>query len=149
MGPHFTRVRRKPLAIVVAAALVAPAARSAVVLARAPVATAGDTAGIDGGWPRAYTTATGALLIVYQPQIARWDGRAHMVSYAAVAYQPDKAAKPAMGTVALESTTTVSLDDRLVRFSPVRVTETNFPSLTREQLQDVVGELTSTAGLLL
>src|SRR4029078_11184694 len=77
MGPHFTRVRRKPLAIVVAAALVAPADRSAVVRARAPVATAGDTAGIDGGWPRAYTTATGALLIVYQPQTARWGGRAH------------------------------------------------------------------------
>ena len=146
MGPRRSRLR-KPFAIVAVAAMLGPAMRDAVVLAQAPAtsaaATPANSAAIDGGWPRAYTTASGALLIVYQPQIARWDGRAHMVSYAAVAYQPDKAAKPAMGTVALESTTTVSLDDRLVRFSPVRVTETNFPSLTREQLQDVVGELTN------
>jgi len=142
MGPRRSRLR-KPFAIVAVAAMLGPAVRDAVVLAQAAAtsaaATPANSAAIDGGWPRAYTTATGALLIVYQPQIARWDGRAHMVSYAAVAYQPDKAAKPSIGTVALESTTTVSLDDRLVRFSPVRVTETNFPSLTREQLQDVVG----------
>src|SRR2546422_346448 len=37
----------------------------------------------------------------------------------------------------------VAMVDRLVKFSPVRVTEANFPSLSRDQLQDLVAELTS------
>ena len=125
MGPHLVRVCRKPLAIVVVVAMLCPVVRESAVLAQAATAATGQSQPIDGGWPRAYTTASGALLIVYQPQIARWDGRAQMLSYAAVAYQAPKAAKPSMGTVALESTTTVSLDDRLVRFrrcaSPKRI----------------------------
>ena len=42
---------------------------------------------IDGGWPRAYETATKARLLLYQPQIASWDGQRHMVAYAAAAYE--------------------------------------------------------------
>ncbi len=26
----------------------------------------------DGGWPRAYTTPTGARLVLYQPQVGSW-----------------------------------------------------------------------------
>src|SRR5262249_60428678 len=97
---------------------------------------------IDDGWPRAYVTARNAQLIVYQPQIASWDAQKQMVAYAALSYQAQGAAKPSLGTVKIESATSVWLTDRLVRFSPIRVTETNFPSLGPDELQAVVSQLT-------
>ena len=93
---------------------------------------------IDGGWPRAYETATKARMLLYQPQIANWDGQRHMVAYAAAAYEAPGAKGPVLGTFRVESTTAVSLEDRLVRFSPIKVSETNFPTLSREQVQDVL-----------
>ena len=27
---------------------------------------------VDGGWPRAYTTGSGARLVLYEPQVASW-----------------------------------------------------------------------------
>jgi hypothetical protein len=96
---------------------------------------------IDGGWPRAYVTSTKAQLLMYQPQMASWDGRQQMVAYAAVAYQPQNATRPSLGTIKMEAKTDVSLEDRLVRFSPVSITETNFGSLPREQVQDIVATI--------
>jgi hypothetical protein len=98
---------------------------------------------VDGGWPRAYLTPTKAQMMIYQPQIASWDGRRQMVAYAAASYQAPGAASPSMGTVKVESQTSVSLDDRLVKFSPVRVSETNFPALSREQVQDLLSTIES------
>jgi hypothetical protein len=121
---------RRTIASIALAALVAPTA----------VPRAADT-DVDGGWPRAYLTRADAAVIVYQPQIASWDGRTKMVAYAAVAYQPKGAKQSSLGTVKLESTTSLSVPDRLVRFSPVKVTETHFNDLSREQLQDVVGQI--------
>jgi hypothetical protein len=80
-------------------------------------------------------------MLIYQPQIASWDGRQHMVAYAAVAYRPQTAKTPSLGTVRIESTTAVALDDRLVRFSPLKVTETNFGSVPREQVQDILAAI--------
>ena len=61
-----------------------------------------------------------------------------MVAYAAAAYEAPGAKGPVLGTFRVESTTAVSLEDRLVRFSPIKVSETNFPTLSREQVQDVL-----------
>ena len=58
-----------------------PAAKPAAAPAAAPVPT-------DGDWPRSRTTASGALLVVYQPQIASWVDQKHVVAYAAVSYTP-------------------------------------------------------------
>jgi len=144
MNAHASLPRRA-VAIVAAVALVLPSVQDGL---RAQSATAGaasqpplDT--VDGGWPRAYVTAARAEMVVYQPQIASWDGRAKMVALAAVSYQPPGASKATLGTVTLEGNTDVSLEERLVKFSPVRVTEMNFGSLPREQLQDVLAEIQS------
>jgi len=128
---RFSRVTRQSIGSVAILGLLSSS--SGVIVAAAP--------DVDGGWPRAYLTAADAAVIVYQPQIASWDRRAHMVAYAAVAYQAKGAKKSALGTVKLESRTSVSLADRLVRFSPVKVTETSFQDLSKEQLQDLVGQL--------
>jgi len=98
---------------------------------------------VDGGWPRAYETSARAHLLIYQPQIASWDRQRQMVAYAALSYQAEGASKPSLGTVKLEAKTSVSMEDRLVRFAPVQVAEMNFPSLPREQLQDISRELAS------
>jgi hypothetical protein len=125
---------RSAVAIAVAIDLAGPSLESVL---RAQGATSTSDA-IDGGWPRAYLTATKAQMVIYQPQIASWDGRQQMVAYAAASYQAPGAARPSMGTVKVEASTSVAMDDRLVRFSPVRVSETNFPALSREQVQDLL-----------
>jgi hypothetical protein len=98
----------------------------------------------DGGWPRSYTTASGSALILYQPQIVSWNDHARAVLYAAVSYGAKGAKEPALGTVKVESETSVAMDERLVSFSDFKVTESNFPTLQREQLQTVVKEIVST-----
>jgi hypothetical protein len=65
-----------------------------------------------------------------------------MVAYGAVAYQPKGADKAQLGTVKVEGDTTVSMSERLVRFSPVKVTEAHFESLDRDQTREVVTEIT-------
>jgi len=96
---------------------------------------------IDGGWPRVSTTASGAHLIVYQPQIASWLNQQHIVLYAAVSYTPNGAQKASLGTIKAESVTSVAVDQRLVSFADLRITESNFPTLETNQTQDAVAEI--------
>jgi hypothetical protein len=101
----------------------------------------------DGGWPRAYTTNAGAALVIYQPQIASWPNQRHVVAYSAVSYAP-KAAKPsAFGTLKIESDTSVSLDKRLVSFSEFKITESNFSTLQKEQIRDLLTEISESMSL--
>src|SRR5262245_23740642 len=97
----------------------------------------------DGGWPRNYTTKSGAALVVYQPQIASWDNQTHAVAFAAVSYALPGAEKPAMGTIKLEANTRVAVSDRLVSFTDFAITESNFPTLSRDQVRTAVEELTN------
>src|SRR6478735_1618575 len=80
-----------------------PAAASAAKPAAAPAVDA------DGGWPRAYLTPSGGQLLMYQPQIASWDGQKRMVAYGAVSYLPKDAQKAELGTIKVESDTTVAV----------------------------------------
>ena len=99
-GPNMTQYRyhtRAAVSLVTALALVlppgalvfsaqAPGAATpakATEPAAAPKASA-TPAPVDGGWPRAYTTPSGAHLVLYQPQVASWDAQERMVAYSAV-----------------------------------------------------------------
>jgi len=95
----------------------------------------------DGGWPRAYATASGGKIIVYQPQVASWDNQKLMVAYSAVSFEPKGAAKPALGSLKIEAGTKVSVSERLVSFKEMRITESNFPTLPKEQTREVVTEI--------
>ena len=135
---------RRATAVIVALAITLPSVQGGLVAqGAAPGAAAGQPDNVDGGWPRAYVTAAGAQLLIYQPQIASWDGREKMVAYSAVSYEPVGATKATLGTVTLEAGTSVSLEDRLVRLSPVKVTEMNFGSLGRDVLQDILAQIQS------
>ena len=96
----------------------------------------------DGGWPRSYTTPGGARLVLYQPQVSAWPEQKRMTIYSAVSYTPKGASKPALGTIKAESDTRVSVAERLVDFSAFRITESNFPGLGKEQMQEIVHEIT-------
>src|SRR5688572_28044500 len=98
-------------------------------------ATVPPAAAPNGGWPRAYATPSQGRVIVYEPQIASWANQKQLVAFAATSYEPKGAAataKPALGTIKLEAATGVSLDERLVSFANLRITELNFPMLPKE-----------------
>jgi hypothetical protein len=95
----------------------------------------------DGGWPRAYTTASGAKLTLYQPQIASWVDQKHITGYAAVSYTPVAATKPALGTIKIEADTSVAVAERLVNFSEFTIAEASFSTLPKDQLRTVVAEI--------
>ncbi|MFO7692990.1 MAG: hypothetical protein R6V57_07905 [Vicinamibacterales bacterium] len=92
-------------------------------------------------WPRAYQSPSGSHILLYQPQVSEWSGQRHMVAYAAVSVEAPGETKPALGSVKIEANTKVALDERLVSFSDWALTESNFPTLSKDQTRDVVGEI--------
>jgi hypothetical protein len=132
-------------AVLVIACLVLPAAMPPALSAQAPKATSAAPAApareTDGGWPRDYATASGGALRMFQPQIASWDGQRRMVAYAAVSYTPAGAAKAALGTVTIEADTSVNVSERLVNFSEIKLVESHFADLPREQLREVAAAI--------
>lgn len=101
----------------------------------------GPTRDPDGGWPRAYTLTSGGSAVVYQPQVVSWEDRKHLVAWAAVSYEEKDAKQPSLGTVKVETDTKVSLDTRLVNFTPFLITESNFPSLSRDKARELAIDL--------
>jgi hypothetical protein len=65
-----------------------------------------------------------------------------MVGYSAVSFLPKGAEKAQLGTVKVESDTVVAVSERLVRFPKVKVTEATFATLDRDQLREVVTQIT-------
>jgi hypothetical protein len=102
-----------------------------------PPAATEDKPDVDGGWPRTYEMSSARHLTIYEPQVASWDRQKHLVAYGAVAYSTSASNKPDLGSVKLEADTAVSLEERLVRFSTIDVTEVNFPKLSREQTGEI------------
>src|SRR5215831_6183574 len=137
------RVSRTAVAVATACAvLLSPNAPLLGAQAAAPKTTSQTTPapGTDGGWPRDYETARGTVR-VFQPQVGSWDAQKHMVFYAAVSYGVTGASKPSMGTIKAEADTTVSVSERLVNFTNLKLTQSNFPDLPRDQLQEVVARI--------
>ena len=95
----------------------------------------------DRGWPRAYSLPSEAQLVIYQPQISSWQDQKQLVAYTAVSYVAKGEQKPALGTIKLETETETSVPQRLVKFSKIKISETNFPTLSKEQTQEIVSEI--------
>jgi hypothetical protein len=110
-------------------------ASSAATAARTTAAT------VDGGWPRGYVTPTGARVVLYQPQVESWPDQKQMTLYAAVSYLATGAQKPSLGSLKIESNTSVSLTDRLVNFSEFKITEASFPTVDKDTVKTVVEEI--------
>lgn len=95
----------------------------------------------DRGWPRGYSLPSEAQFVLYQPQVASWDDQKHIVALAAVSYVAKGAPKPAIGTIKVEADTSVSLEQRLVKFSTLKITEANFQTLSKDQTREIVSEI--------
>ena len=104
-----------------------------------PTAPAGPT--VDGEWPRRFTTPSGGAFSVFQPQVASWENQKHMTFYSAASYTAKPGDKPALGTIKAEADTKVSVDERLVEFAVLKITESNFPTLDKPQMQEIVAEI--------
>jgi hypothetical protein len=115
--------------------------------AQKPAASGAAATEPDGGWPRAYTTPSGAALIIYQPQVASWADQKQATLYTAVSYTAKGAKEPALGTVKVESATKVAVDERLVSFSDFKIADPSFPTLQRDAVKTVVSEIASTVPL--
>ena len=112
----------------------APAPKPAPPAGAKPAAPAAATQIVDGGWPHVADVAGGASILVYQPQVASWDKQKRMVALSAVSYRDKDTTKPVLGTVTIEADTKVSLEERLVSFSAMKITEANFQSLAKDRV---------------
>ena len=95
----------------------------------------------DRGLPRGYSLPSEAQIVMYQPQVASWEDQKRLVAYAALSHVLKGEQKPALGTIRFETDTEVSLEQRLVKFSKIKIIETNFQTLSKEQTQEIVSEL--------
>lgn len=118
-----------------------PATKPAAKPAAQTAASSATMPPVDGGWPKSYSTPSGGTILLHQPQIASWADQRHMVLYAAVSYSQKSAAKAALGTIKAETGTRVALDQRLVNYSALKITESNFPTLSREDTREVVAAI--------
>jgi hypothetical protein len=161
MGTRHRTLQQRTAIVSIVSLLASPGLTGGLLVARTRSATEQGTASkpplaavaaktpppIDGGWPRNYATASGAALVVYQPQVASWAEQKHAVLYAAVSYMPKGAPKATLGTIKVDSDTSVSVAERLVSFSDLKVSESNFPSAQRDELRTIVEEITTTIPL--
>ncbi|HET9943829.1 MAG TPA: hypothetical protein VFR05_10825, partial [Terriglobia bacterium] len=117
----------------------APATAPANTQSAANAAAAAAAQAVDGGWPRLYPAASGATIILYQPQIASWKEQKELELYSAVAYTP-KGGKRTLGTIKALADTRVSIAERLVEYN-LRVTDVHFPELEKKQVQEITTEI--------
>ena len=80
-------------------------------------------------------------LLLYQPQVASWKDQKQVTMYSAVSYQTKGAKAPSLGTIKIESTTSVAVPERLVNFSEFSIAEANFPTLPKDQLKGVIADI--------
>jgi hypothetical protein len=95
----------------------------------------------DPGWPRTYPMPTGNRVVIYQPQIASWVDQTRLVAYVAVAHHTTRSSEPVLGTLKVEAETNVALQERLVNFKSLKITEAHFGSLARERTRTIVADV--------
>jgi hypothetical protein len=117
-----------------------PAPTSKPATAKPAAAAPAAATAADPGWPRRYAN-NGGVLMVYEPQISEWVDQKKMTMYAAVSYSPAGADKPLLGTVMVDADTRVAVDDRLVNFSTFRISQTHFPTATKEQVSTITAAI--------
>lgn len=98
-------------------------------------------------WPRGYTTAQGAEIVVYQPQIVAWRDFRALEALVATEVTPKPGAKPVYGVIGLKAETEADQETGEVVISDIAVTRLDFAALDRAALADValkVGEILPT-----
>jgi uncharacterized membrane protein YgcG len=114
---------------------------TAVKTTKAPATQSRSATTINIAFPRTYKTPKGGRVILYSPQVSEWPDQKHIVAYSAVSYLASGAQKSVLGTIRVEGDTSVSLEEHLVQLSPLKITESNFGALPKEQVTEIVTEI--------
>ena len=77
-------------------------------------------------WPRTYKDGTTTLL-VYQPEIEKWDGVSFLARFA-VSIQEANAPAPTFGVIWLSATSNVDKEEGVVTLTNLAITKSNFPT---------------------
>jgi len=85
----------------------------------------------DGNWPRELDTDS-FHLIIYQPQVDRWEGN-RIASRSAVIVTQHGDPTQIFGTVSIQARTEVDRETRLVSFEDISIKQADFPSATALQ----------------
>ncbi len=88
--------------------------------------------GGEQGWPREYSSAKGSI-ILYQPQVERWDDFALLFARAAASVKKAGSEEEHIGAFTFRADTLTDEDQRMVVIDHIQVTDANFPDLTEEQ----------------
>ena len=92
-------------------------------------------------WPQELSYPNGARLVIYQPQVERWENREQLYSRVAIAFSTSADEAPSLGSFEVEATTETDLDTRQVLLSNLRITDGRFPSLEGDESTRLLLEL--------
>lgn len=101
----------------------------------------------ESAWPRAYTTDSGATIILHQPQVTAWEDFTDISALIAAEYKADKDASAVFGVIGVSGETQADHETNEVVIDNIKVTELNFSVLDRQKLTDLsleVGKLLPT-----
>jgi hypothetical protein len=90
-----------------------------------PVLSAQSSAG-DGDWPREIDTGD-VHLVIYQPQVDRWEGNRIEARVAVIATRKDDS-NEVFGTLSFQARTDVDRETRIVTFEDIVLKQADFPS---------------------
>jgi len=119
----MSRGVKKVVALVLVLGLLASTARPP--LAQTSPRVGGEVSLAAGTWPREIN-ANGATVLVYEPQIDRWQNN-RLAAQAAVSVQPAGAPQPSYGVIWLTARTEVDKERGLVDFEEIAIPKVNFP----------------------
>lgn len=88
---------------------------------------------VEKSWPQEFKGKNGKM-IVYAPQIEKWDNFKKMEVRFAVAFAKNDKDAPLFGTFKITADTEADHERRLVKMMNLQFSEGNFPSLTPEQV---------------
>ena len=117
------RIEKQVLAVLLVSALLASTAPA--LRAQTAPPPAGEVNLAAGAWPREIT-ANGATVLVYQPQIDRWQNN-RLDARAAVSLQPPGAPQPSFGVIWITARTEVDKEHGIVDLDEIAIPKVNFP----------------------
>src|SRR5687767_250010 len=94
----------------------------------------------DVAWPREVKAADGTAITVYQPQLERWADN-NLSGRAAVSVMRPGEKEPHYGMIELTARTEIDKSADLVTLSALRVTKSNFPGSSPEEIEKYLATL--------
>jgi hypothetical protein len=117
--------RRTNRALALVLALVIAHAPAAPLMAQTPAPPTPDVNLAEGVWPRQFD-ANGTTVLVYQPQIDKWEQN-RLEARAAVSLQAPGAPQPSFGVIWITARTEVDKERGIVSLEDIKIPKVNFP----------------------